>query len=68
MFTIDQLVRLVVLVIVIGLIFGLLNYLIDHVRMFEPYRDVARTVLLVAGVLILISILLSLIGYPIVRW
>lgn len=62
MFSIESLVRIVVYLIVIGAVFGLLNYLIDNVPMFEPYKKVAKIVLLVLGVLVLIGLLLSLVG------
>ncbi len=68
MVTIHDLVRAVVLIIVAGLIFGLLYWLIRYVELPEPFAKVAKIVLMVFGVLVLICILLSLVGYPLVVW
>ena len=40
----------------------LLIYLIDSIPMFEPFRPVARTIVIVIGVLIVIAVLLSFVG------
>jgi preprotein translocase subunit SecE len=67
MFSLEQVVRTIVLLLVAGAIFWLLNFLISRIPLLEPYREVARTVLLVLGVLFLIGLLLNFAGYPIVR-
>jgi hypothetical protein len=60
--TAGALITLVITIIVVGVILWLLIYLVDNVPMFEPFRQVARTIILVVGVLILILILLQFIG------
>ena len=59
---INTLVTLVIYVLILGLIFWLLDYLIQTVPLFEPFRQIARTVLMVVAVIVLILFLLSLVG------
>jgi len=59
---ITTLVNLVIYILVLGLIFWLLDYLIQNIPLSDPFRRVARLVLLVVGILILIFLLLGLIG------
>ncbi len=66
MMTLGGLVHFVILLIVFGLVFWLLHYLVDTVPMFGPYKQVARVILVVLGVLVLIGLLLNLAGYPII--
>lgn len=65
---IETLVNLVIYILILGLIFGLLDYIIRTVPMFEPFRGIARTILVVVACLILIVFLLQLLpGVPRVR-
>lgn len=64
----QALIQLVVWVVVIGLIFSLLLWLIAYCELREPFAKVARVILAVAAVLILINLLLGLVGSPIVSW
>lgn len=68
MISIETVVRSVVYLIVGGLIFWLLNWLVDYVGVPEPFRKVARVVLAIAAVLVVITVLLALAGMPLVRW
>jgi len=68
MISIEQVVQVVVYIIVVAAIFGLLWWLIGYAGIPEPFNKFARVFLAVCAVLILIGILLSLIGHPIVRW
>ncbi len=45
---------------IVGVILALLIYIIDTIPIFKPFRQVARTIIIVIGVLILI--LLNFIG------
>jgi len=58
---ITSLVYLVIYLIVVGLICGLLLYLIDAVGIPEPFHKFARIAVIVIGVLIVIFVLLGLI-------
>jgi cytochrome c biogenesis protein CcdA len=59
---ITTLIYLVIYIIVLGLVLWLLNYLIDAVPLQEPFRRVAKTAIVVIGVLIIILLLLNFIG------
>lgn len=60
--SIEGLVRVVIYLVVAGLIFWLLFWLVGYVNPPEPFRKVATVVLAIFAVLIVICILLSLIG------
>lgn len=64
----DSVIHSLVYLIVIGVVFGLLWWLIAYVALPEPFAKVARVVLAVAAVIILINVLLGMVGHPIVRW
>jgi hypothetical protein len=64
MISLSALVTVVVYLIVAGLIFWLLWWLINYIAPPEPFRKVANVVLAILGVLIVCSILLSLVGGP----
>ena len=60
---IASLVMLIVWIIIIGVIIGLLIYLVDNITFIDPeFRQVARTLIIVVGVLILILLLLNFLG------
>ncbi|MEY9184707.1 sterol desaturase/sphingolipid hydroxylase (fatty acid hydroxylase superfamily) [Bradyrhizobium sp. USDA 326] len=59
---IQSLVYLVLYIVVLGLIVGLLLWLIDQIPIPEPFHRVARVAIIVVGVLIVVLLLLSLIG------
>ena len=55
-------VQVIVYLIVAGLVFGMLWWLIGYAGIPEPFHKVARVVLAVLAVLVVIGILLSLVG------
>jgi hypothetical protein len=61
---ISSLIHLVLYIFVLGLVIGLLIYLLDQVAQYmpEPFYRVGRILIIVVGVLILILLLLSVIG------
>ncbi len=65
MISIEAAVRLVIYLIVGGLIFGILFWLLDYCAIPEPFNKVARVILVLLAALVVISILLSFIGHPI---
>jgi uncharacterized membrane protein YtjA (UPF0391 family) len=67
MIALDTLIYAVLYLIVGGLIFWLLEWLLGYVGVPEPFHKIARVVLAVAAVLFVISVLLWLIGFPLVR-
>jgi len=67
MLSLESLVMFVIYLIVAGLIFGLLIWLIDFCGTPEPFRRIARVVLAIFAVLVVIGALLSLVGHPLIR-
>lgn len=59
MISITTVVHVVLYLIGCGLIFALLNYLIDYIKVPEPWNRGAKIALVVLGVLILIYLILS---------
>jgi len=68
MISLSALVQAVLFIIIAGLIFWLLWWLVNYVGLPEPFAKVARVVLAVAAVFVLIAVLLSLAGHPVVIW
>ena len=64
----SQLLRAVVYLILVGLIFWLLWWLIGYAKVPEPFNKVLRVVLAVVAVVFLINWLLGLIGEPFIRF
>lgn len=62
MISLSTVVTVLLYLIVAGLIFWLLWWLVGYVGLPEPFNKVARVVLAVAAVLVVIGILLSLLG------
>lgn len=68
MISLSSAINVVVMLIVAGLIFGLLWWLVDYCGIPEPFHKVAKVVLAVLAVLVVIGILLSLVsGTPVFR-
>lgn len=64
----ESVVSTLIWLICIGLIFWLLWWLIAYIGLPEPFNKVARVILAVAAVVVLINVLLSLAGHPLIRW
>ena len=64
MVSITSLVWFVFWVFIIGAIIWLLQYAIDYAEIKDPYRKVAKIVVMVGGIFVLISLLLGLVGGP----
>jgi len=63
--SLESAVRLVIYLIVGGLIFGILFWLLDYCAIPEPFNKVARVILVILAALVVIGVLLSFIGHPI---
>jgi len=64
----NGMVQLVITLIVAGLIFWLLWWLIQYCGIPEPFNKVARVILAILAVLVIIGVLLSLVnGQPLFR-
>jgi hypothetical protein len=64
----ESIIQALVYLVCIGLVFWLLWWLIQYIALPEPFAKVARVILALAAVIILINILLSIAGHPIIRW
>lgn len=64
----EPIISLLVTVIVLGVVFYLLYWLIGQVPMPTPFRTVALVVLALMAVLVLLGILFGGIGVPFLRW
>jgi hypothetical protein len=62
MISLSAAVTVIVYLIVAGLIFGLLWWLLDYINPREPFKKVGNIILAILGVLVLIGILLSIVG------
>jgi predicted PurR-regulated permease PerM len=62
MLSLTGMVTIVVYLIVAGLVFWLLSWLVDYCEVKDPFRKVAKIVLAIMAVLVVIGILLSLVG------
>ncbi len=62
MISLSGAVVLVVYLIVAGLIFWLLHWLIGYINPPEPFNKIATVVLAIIAVLVVIGILLSMVG------
>lgn len=60
-------VKVIFQIIVMGLVFWLLWWLIGYVGLPEPFKKIALVILAILAVFFLINLLLSLTGRPIVR-
>lgn len=69
MISLQMVVQVVLYLIVAGLIFWLLDWLIRYIGVPDPFAKVCRVILAVCAVFIVIGVLLSLIGgAPVFRW
>lgn len=63
-------INAVVWLVVAGVIFWLLWWLVGYCALPEPFNKVARVVLVlaIAAVVVLINVLMSLAGHPMIHW
>ena len=64
----EAVINNLVWLIIVGLIFWLLYWLIGYLAPPEPFNKVLRAILVVAAVIVLIGFLMSLAGHPLIRW
>jgi len=67
-FSVESAVQTLVYLIVAGLIFWLLWWLVGYCALPEPFNKVARVLLAVMAVLVIIGALLGFAGHPVIRW
>jgi hypothetical protein len=64
----NNLLTAVIWVIVAGVIFWLVNWLIAYVGIPEPFNKVAKVIVAVVAVVLLINALLVVAGRPFINW
>ena len=64
----DAVIQSLIYVIIVGVCFGLLWWLLSYIALPAPFDKVARVILTIAAVIILIGVLLGMAGHPLVRW
>ena len=64
----STLVNAVIWVIVAGVIFGLLFWLIDYVKVPEPFNRIAKVICAIVAVILLINALLTVVGKPFITF
>lgn len=64
----NNVVNALIWIVVAGVIFWLLNWLIAYVGIPEPFNKVAKVVIAVVAVVLLINALLSIAGHPVFTW
>jgi len=60
----DQLLHAVVWVIIAGVIFWLVNWLITYAGVPEPFNKVAKVIVAIVAVVFLVNALLTIVGKP----
>ena len=64
----EAVIQSLLYVIIVGVCFGLLWWLVSYIALPAPFDKVARVILAVAAVIILIGVLLGMAGHPVVKW
>lgn len=64
----QSLISLVVWLVVVGLVFYILWWLIGYIGLPEPFNKVVRVVIAVACALLLINVLLGMVDRQFIRW
>jgi len=64
----NDLVSALIWIIVVGVIFWLLIWLIGYCKLPEPFNKIARILIAVVAVVILINILLGFTGHPLIKF
>jgi uncharacterized membrane protein len=64
----QSLVNAVIWVLIAGLIFWLLNWLISYVGVPEPFNKIAKVIIAIVAVVMLINALLTVAGKPFINW
>jgi hypothetical protein len=61
-------VQALIFLICLGMVFWLLWWLLAYVNPPEPFKKVGNVILAIAAVIVLINVLMTLAGHPIVKW
>lgn len=64
----ESIVEAIIWLVCLGVVFWLLNYLIDYIQPPAPFLKVAKVILMIAAVVVLINVVLTIGGHPLVRF
>lgn len=64
----EAVISTLVWLVCLGLIFWLLWWLVNYINPPEPFKKVANCILAVAAVIVLINVLMTLGGHPLIHW
>jgi len=64
----DSVIHAMIYLIVLGVIFWLIWWLLSYIGLPAPFDKVARVILALAAVVVCINVLLSIAGHPLIRW
>lgn len=64
----QDVVQSIVWIIVGGLVWWLLVWLIDYCGLPQPFNKVAKVILAVVAVFFLINIIMGMAGHPMMKW
>ena len=67
MVPLNELLMVVVYLIIVGLIFWVILWAIGAIGIPEPFNKVARVLVILVGLLVVVSILLNMLGHPLLR-
>lgn len=62
----DDLINAVIWIIVAGLVYAILTWAIGAAGLPEPFAKIAKVILIVLAAAVLINVLLTLVGHPII--
>lgn len=64
----SQLIGTLIWLIIIGVIFGILWWLISYCALPAPFDKVCRIILALFAAILVINVLLGLVGHPLIDW
>ena len=65
---IEAVIWLVIVAVIFGVLFWLIEFVGKQFPSIAPFLPVAKIVLAIAAVIVLINLLLSLAGHPLIEW
>lgn len=67
MISLSALASVLLYVVIVGLVFWLLWWVVEQVGLPEPFHKIAKVLLVLISAFIVLNILLGLLGHPIIR-
>ena len=64
----EGLVSALIYLICLAVCFWLIWFLIDYCAVPEPFNKVLRVIVMIAAVVVLINVMMSIAGHPLISW